>query len=231
MMTETEESIFEYTPNTEDEVEEQTGLILDGKQMSYVGGGLKEIPTYLGEQYGPFIENLDLSNNEIKSIANLSQFSKLKTLVLDNNLIESKQKLPKLTTLHTLCVNSNNIDDIEIFLNEVKKQFPNVSYLSLLKNPDCPNFFTGKDQQDYQRYRYFVLHKMPNLKFLDSSPVTPTELKEAKRVGQFMRVARPTTDQYKKIEHKDADFASLPQDLREPGKGDATFNRSKYVTN
>lgn len=39
--------------------------------------------------------------------------------------------------------------------------------------------------------RYYVLHRLPNLTFLDSRPVTQQERKEAKRVGAFMRVVRP----------------------------------------
>ena len=39
--------------------------------------------------------------------------------------------------------------------------------------------------------RYFVIHKLPGLTFLDSRAVSGGERKEAKRVGAFMRVVRP----------------------------------------
>lgn len=39
--------------------------------------------------------------------------------------------------------------------------------------------------------RYFVLYKLPGLKFLDSSPVTAAEIAEAKRVGPYTQVIRP----------------------------------------
>ena len=42
--------------------------------------------------------------------------------------------------------------------------------------------------------RYFVLHKLPGLTFLDSRVVSAVERKEAKRVGAFMRVVRPPDD-------------------------------------
>ena len=42
--------------------------------------------------------------------------------------------------------------------------------------------------------RYFVLHKLPGLTFLDSRAVSGGERKEAKRVGAFMRVVRPPDD-------------------------------------
>ena len=43
-------------------------------------------------------------------------------------------------------------------------------------------------------YRYYVLHKLTQLTFLDSKPVSNEERKEAKRVGAFMRVVRPSSD-------------------------------------
>ena len=42
--------------------------------------------------------------------------------------------------------------------------------------------------------RYFVLHKLPGLTFLDSRAVSSVKRKEAKRVGAFMRVVRPPDD-------------------------------------
>lgn len=43
--------------------------------------------------------------------------------------------------------------------------------------------------------RYFVLHKLRNLKFLDSRRVTHTEHLEAEARGAFMKVVRPKTEQ------------------------------------
>jgi hypothetical protein len=45
------------------------------------------------------------------------------------------------------------IENLEVFLPLVSKAFPNLTFLSLLKNPACPNELTGKDQDDYRRYR------------------------------------------------------------------------------
>ncbi len=39
-----------------------------------------------------------------------------------------------------------------------------------------------------------MLYKLPQLTFLDSRPVSSEERKEAKRVGQFMRVVKPPSD-------------------------------------
>ena len=41
------------------------------------------------------------------------------------------------------------------------------------------------------RFRYYVLHRLPNLKFLDSTAVKLWEKKEAARRGAFLKVVRP----------------------------------------
>lgn len=43
--------------------------------------------------------------------------------------------------------------------------------------------------------RYFVLHKLKKLKFLDSRRVTQTEHLEAQARGAFMKVVKPKTEQ------------------------------------
>jgi len=42
--------------------------------------------------------------------------------------------------------------------------------------------------------RLKVIFHLPTLKFLDSKPITAAEKKEAARVGQFLKVARPSDD-------------------------------------
>lgn len=39
-----------------------------------------------------------------------------------------------------------------------------------------------------------MIHKLPGLSFLDSRVVSAEERKEARRVGAFMRVVRPSDD-------------------------------------
>ncbi|XP_017301713.1 leucine-rich melanocyte differentiation-associated protein [Diaphorina citri] len=48
-----------------------------------------------------------------------------------------------------------------------------------------------KDEEDYQRYRYFVLYNLPQLQFLDSRKVKEDERREALRRGQYCKVAKP----------------------------------------
>ncbi|KAF4090275.1 hypothetical protein AMELA_G00050040 [Ameiurus melas] len=100
--------------------------------------------------------------------------------------------------------------DIEALLEHLQEVTPALEYLSLLGNEACPNQLVSldKDEDDYQRYRYFVLHKLRNLKFLDSRRVTQTEHLEAKARGEFMKVVRPKTEQ-DLTDHR-SDITSMP---------------------
>lgn len=169
-----------------------------------------------------------------RALSHLDGFVRLESLVLDNNSLEDGGfTLPPLLNLTTLCMNNNNLADIESVLNEVSTKAPNVRYLSLLKNPCCPTpiFDAEKDDDDYQRYRYYVLHRLPRLQFLDSNAVSPDELSEAQRVGRFMRVARPEVLKApaKPREEEVVDYRPLPDDSRPEGAGPARFGVSKYV--
>jgi len=79
---------------------------------------------------------------------------------------------------------------LDEFVAKIKTAFPKLRFFSMLKNPACPNTLMGGDEEDYKRYRYRVVFLLPELKFLDSTPVTAAEVKEAKRVGPYLKVAR-----------------------------------------
>lgn len=102
----------------------------------------------------------------------------------------------------------------------------------------------GKDQQDYARYRLFVLSALPGLKFLDSSRVTVEERAEAKRVGHLMKVAKPeiknvseSSDKGKEEEADDEQQQLQQQqqqqqeeeELANPSRGKVSFGVSRYV--
>jgi len=53
---------------------------------------------------------------------------------------------------------------------------PKLTYLSLLKNECCPNYFIiDKDSSEFETYRYTVLAYIPTLLVLDTDPVTEGE--------------------------------------------------------
>lgn len=95
--------------------------------------------------------------------------------------------------LQTLTVNNNAIEDIHLFVASVALLCPGITYLSMLKNKACRDPLTGGDAEDYKRSRLFVLYHLPNLRFLDSTPVSAAERSEANRVGQFQALGRIRT--------------------------------------
>ncbi|CAG6017017.1 unnamed protein product, partial [Menidia menidia] len=117
------------------------------------------------------------------SLVGLKLFTELEELVVDNNLLGNDLQLPRLPNLHTLTLNKNQIS------------FEETSFI-LLGNEACPNQLVSpdKDEDDYQRYRYFVLFKLPQLKFLDTRKVTKKELLEARARGAFMKVVKPKSE-------------------------------------
>ncbi|XP_071667911.1 leucine-rich melanocyte differentiation-associated protein isoform X3 [Patagioenas fasciata] len=169
------------------------GVVVSGAQVSYISQDCEEIPEFLGRKYGRVAKRLDLSFNLLRSLEGLKTFSYLEELILDNNLLGNDLRLPRLPHLHTLTLNKNQISELESLLDHLAEVVPSLQYLSLLGNMACPNELVckEKDEDDYQRYRYFVLHKLTNLKFLDTRKVTRREREEALVRGAFMKVVKP----------------------------------------
>lgn len=156
------------------------------------GRDLSSLPSQLlTESERKRVKHLDVSYNILKSLAGLECFPCLETVVADNNEIEGLEGLVKSKSLATLALNNNNLDDLKGLADVLSACYPNLTHLSLLKNPACPNFFNGKDEDDYAKYRCYVVYRLPSLKFLDHGAVTQAEKAEAKRVGQFSLPARP----------------------------------------
>ncbi|KAK2961272.1 putative Leucine-rich melanocyte differentiation-associated protein [Blattamonas nauphoetae] len=172
--------------------EEQPEPVPVGDNLSIVGRGYTTIPVTFGRQYGAKIKNLDLSHNKLENLDNINMFANLKSLILDNNELTENVEFPDFYQLDTLCINNNKIADLRIVLDRIKRAAPNLRYLSLLKNPACPNRLIGMEDDDYSRYRLYVIWRIPNLKFLDATPVTPKEKDEALRRGEFCLPAATT---------------------------------------
>ncbi|XP_047478919.1 leucine-rich melanocyte differentiation-associated protein-like isoform X2 [Penaeus chinensis] len=162
-------------------------------QLCFVGQDCQRIPSILGATYGLQTKRLDLSYNAIRSLEGLEKFPYLEELVLDNNYIDDSVMIPYLDTLHTLSLNKNKVTNLDKLLDQVSVQLPNLRYLSLLGNVACPDQLSSSDmdERDYKRYRLYVLHRLPSLKFLDSTGVRRSELREARKRGALTRVIRP----------------------------------------
>jgi len=218
-------------------VENSLEININNGQLSLVGQQLPDgvLPAWLAEKYGAEVSHLDLTETGLKQVSNLEKFTKLSTLILDSNELDNNQDFPEILQLETLWINNNKITDLGVFLENIVKKLPNLTYVSFLKNPACPNSLISKEfeDDDYQRYRYFVLYKMPKLKFLDARQISIQERNEAKRVGKFTAIVRPDKDklqsQAKPNTGADANFAELPADLQPEGKGAARFGYNRYI--
>ncbi|XP_075894545.1 leucine-rich melanocyte differentiation-associated protein isoform X1 [Nelusetta ayraudi] len=208
-------------------------VALNGTHLSFIGHDCKDIPNFLGETYGHFARRLDLSFNQLRSLAGLRMFTELEELVVDNNLLGNDLRLPRLPSLHTLMLNKNQLTDIEGLLEHLADVTPSLEYLSLLGNEACPNQLVSldKDEDDYQRYRYFVLHKLPQLKFLDSRKVTRKEVMEAKARGAFMKVVKPKSEASPEagVESHPLPYTPLPRGARDPRTHKGVFAKCRYV--
>lgn len=139
---------------------------------------------------GLTITVLDLSNNSFgndnplsKQIINLD-FMKdtIHTLILDSNDLTHHFLIPECSKLTTLSLNNNNIKHLSYFIEKLRKTCPKITNLSLLKNPCCSNYFTGKQLSDEKRYRSFVIGRLPTLTVLDGSKVSQEEREEGERL-------------------------------------------------
>jgi hypothetical protein len=154
--------------------------------------GLTKLTEAIVKNFGATAKRIDLTDNEIKSGALFDQMTSLEVLVLDKNSIETFESWPVLKNITTLWLNNNKISDINGAMDFIAKTFPNLAYLSMMKNPACPNmYFSDGEAEAYQRYRYYVIHRLKKLQFLDATPVDAEERKEAEKRGAFLSVARP----------------------------------------
>jgi len=186
------------------------------------------IPNELS-QFADVCTELTITFCSLKSVSNLDKFQKLKMLNCDNNLIEDENYFPHIGTLETLCLNSNKITRLSYLVNQIENSFPNLKYLSLLKNPCCPNYLVGKGNEDYKKYRSTVLGALPRLKFLDSSPVTNEEREAA--ITKYKSIKRADESEYLKKAEKSAvsEENSLSKVEMLPDTG-SSFTKTKFTS-
>ncbi|XP_022255285.1 leucine-rich melanocyte differentiation-associated protein-like [Limulus polyphemus] len=152
--------------------------------LSFNNLHLQRIPPSLRDAYGKQAKYVDLSFNALRSIEELKHFTVLEVLTLDNNELDDKTQFVRNTRLQELSLNKNKFADLYRLMNQLSSCYPNLQYLSLLDNPA----YLNKDKDDYQKYRYYVIHKFPKLKFLDSTRVTTQERIKAKKISAFVSV-------------------------------------------
>ena len=162
-------------------------------ELTLSGRELLDVPVELIAQHAPHIVKLDLSDNKLRSLANLPPLPRLHTLLLDKNKLTALSSLPaSLPSLTTLWLNNNQLSDLPAALDRLAVAAPQLSYLSMLRNPCVPDMYGREEEAEaYQRHRWFVINRLKRLQLLDASPVTTTERREAEVKGEFCVVARP----------------------------------------
>mmetsp|Transcript_40373 Transcript_40373/g.35615 ORF Transcript_40373/g.35615 Transcript_40373/m.35615 type:complete len:272 (-) Transcript_40373:223-1038(-) len=176
---------------SEDEEEDDT--------LNLAGQNLTVLPSSICKNKGGIITTLILTKNKLTSLKGLEYFQCLQTLQLDRNGLKNINDFPKLPQLKTLWLNNNNLKNLNSLLLMLKKQCPNLEYLSLLFNPICPTM-DGSTEQLHKRYRLTVIYHLPNVTFLDTEQVAFTERQEAMKRGKFLIVAKPSEEQLKDVE-------------------------------
>lgn len=212
-----------------------SAIVFYNNRLSYVGQDCWKIPPVLGQMYGTKARFLDLSFNCLTTLQGVEKFSNLEELVLDNNKLCDSILVPRLPNLKILSLNKNNIRNLDLLLTKIAQNLSSLHYLSLLGNAACPNQLSDadKDEEDYQRYRFYVLYHLPGLKFLDSRSVSSEEHEEAQCRGKFMKIVRPENSP---VSHKGnmhdgsppSNYTPLPTSSRGIGDHQGAYGKCRY---
>ncbi|XP_072046798.1 leucine-rich melanocyte differentiation-associated protein-like [Amphiura filiformis] len=163
---------------------------------------LTEVPPNVVKNYAAATRELDLSFNKISELRSLEGFYSINTLILDNNDIKSHVKFPPLPNLHTLWINRNRISNLTVFIENIAREFPKLTYLSMMNNSAAPSYFNGGSYQQYTDYRYYVISQLPDLTMLDDKPVDAEERYEAEKIYKPRLTVRKSKSKKKQASSK-----------------------------
>uniref|UniRef100_A0AAZ3SGN5 Uncharacterized protein n=1 Tax=Oncorhynchus tshawytscha TaxID=74940 RepID=A0AAZ3SGN5_ONCTS len=154
----------------------QPGPVLGLRSLSFAYQGLLEIPyeVILAQQHT--LEVLDLSYNLLED-----------TLILDCNIYSSHVKFPYMPSVTTVWINKNKISNLPIFVEEIRRKFPNIKILSMMNNEAAPSYFNGGSLPQYIDYRQYVISQIPSLTILDDTEVLGKERAQAKKTYRMQR--------------------------------------------
>lgn len=162
--------------------------VLRLKRLSFAYQGLVEIPYDIVLAQRETLEVLDLSYNLLEeSPALLGEMERLSTLILDCNHYSSHVKFPYMPRITTVWINKNKISNLPIFLEEIRRKFPNIKILSMMNNEAAPSYFNGGSLTQYLDYRQYVVSQLPGLEILDDTEVLDKERDQAKKTYKMQR--------------------------------------------
>merc|ERR1712129_250126 len=185
--------------------EEEDDLVIESESeedddtLNLAGQNLDCLPTDICKSKGAMMKTLILTKNKLISLKGLEYFSELTTLQLDRNGLKHIKEFPKLTQLKTLWLNNNKLQNLNSLLLILKRQCPNLEYLSLLFNPLCPTMDASTEQL-HTRYKLTVIYHLPQINYLDTQQISLKDRKEAMKRGKYLVVAKPSQDQLEDVE-------------------------------
>ncbi|XP_034412539.1 U2 small nuclear ribonucleoprotein A' [Cyclopterus lumpus] len=159
--------------------------------LSLAHQSLTEIPYETILPQTDSLEVLDLSYNLLDdpywNPALLDQLEKLSTLILDCNNYTSHIKFPYMTSVTTVCINKNRINNLPLFVEEIRRKFPNIKILSMMDNEAAPSYFNGGSLTQYKDYRQYVISQIPCLEILDDTEVLEKERVQARKTYRLQQ--------------------------------------------
>jgi len=151
-------------------------------RLSLAYQNLSEIPYDSILSRGYSLEVLDLSYNLLdENPALLGQLERLSTLILDCNNYTAHVKFPYMPSVAAVCINKNRITNLPVFVDEIRRKFPNIRILSMMNNEAAPSYFNGGSLTQYTDYRQYVISQLPGLEILDDTEVTEKERAQARK--------------------------------------------------
>ncbi|XP_017285744.1 leucine-rich repeat-containing protein 72 isoform X2 [Kryptolebias marmoratus] len=156
--------------------------------LSFAYQGLTEIPYDSILTQTDTLEVLDLSYNLLdENPALLGRLEKLSTLILDCNNYTAHVKFPYLPSVTAVCINKNKINNLPVFVEEIRRKFPNIKILSMMNNEAAPSYFNGGSLTQYKDYRLYVISQIPGLEILDDTEVLEKERAQARKTYRLQQ--------------------------------------------
>lgn len=119
------------------------------------------------------VDVIDLTDNDIRILENMPKMSRVSTLLLISNSITrinmTKETCQNVPNLKNLILTNNKISNFTEIYNIAN--FKNLECLSMLENPIALQF----------EYRYYIISKIPSIKYIDFCKVKPKEREEARK--------------------------------------------------
>lgn len=193
---------------SDDEDEGLDPFSTDQTSLTLANRRLRMVPLQIAKKNSTSCKRLDLTGNPIRTGDNIDCFTHLETLILDRCGLSSIDIIPPIPTLRTLWLNQNNFSELTKLVKELKERFPKLTYLSLLKNPVCPDLYFTRNGNlaQYKKYRRTILHSLRRLECLDARPLSKDDKADAKRNGKYLAVAKPKMAENKWSIGDDDDF-------------------------